>query len=95
MTDTTPDQRVAETAIDAARIMALIEDRLQVEVPSAHTPLYESGLIDSLGLVDLLVGLKEEFGVEVDVTTMDMDDLGTADAIAALVRRHMTRESDR
>lgn len=37
--------------------------------------LLETGLIDSLGVLELVAAIHSEFGIEVDVYEMDPDDL--------------------
>jgi acyl carrier protein len=58
-------------------------------VPEAVTddlPLIERGVIDSLGVFQLLAVLEEEFGVEVADDELVMEHFGTVRAIANLVR---------
>ncbi len=48
----------------AAEIITLLREGPGVEVPSADTDLIASGLIDSLGLVELIDAAEQRFGVE-------------------------------
>jgi acyl carrier protein len=75
------DRRVEE------RIREIFRDQLDVEVPSAATDLFETGALDSLGFVDLMAALAEEFDVHVVVETLEIADLRTIAAIAAFVAR--------
>ena len=44
------------------QLIDLVRDRLGVEVPSSDTDLVADGLIDSLALVTLIVGIEDTFG---------------------------------
>ena len=56
------------------------------------TPLLESGILDSLSLLKLLVFLEKEFGVTVDGFDFNLDNFNTIDAICAYVRSHNREE---
>jgi len=73
------------------RIAALFRERLHIEVPSPDTDLIESGLLDSMQLVELLLGIEEQFGVRVSIEELDLDDLRTLARIARLVERRAAR----
>lgn len=47
--------------------------------------LLEQGIIDSLGLLTVLVWIEEEFGVALDAGEIDEDDLRSVDAICRLI----------
>jgi acyl carrier protein len=74
-----PDPRVCE------RIARLIRESVGVEVPSHDTDLIESGLIDSLALVSLLAEIEREFGFELPLDTLEVDDFRTVETAAAYV----------
>jgi acyl carrier protein len=50
------------------------------------TPLIESGILDSLALLRLLVFLEESFNVQVDDFDFIPDNFNTVDAICAYIR---------
>jgi acyl carrier protein len=75
----TADPRVCE------RITRLLRDTLGVEVPSAETDLIETGLLDSLALVSLLAEIEREFGFELPLDTLEVDDFRTVETAAAYV----------
>ncbi len=77
MTDEVLTQRLAE----------ILEARLSVAVPSHNTDLVETGLLDSLGIVELLLAIEEEFGVQVQVEELDLEVLRSVEKIAGLVER--------
>jgi acyl carrier protein len=67
------------------RITRLIRDTLGVEVPSPDTDLIETGLLDSLALVSLLAEIEREFGFELPLDTLEVDDFRTVGTAAAYV----------
>lgn len=76
---TGPDPRVCE------RIARLIRESLGVDVPSPDTDLIESGLLDSLALVSLLAEIEREFGFELPLDTLEVDDFRTVETAASYV----------
>lgn len=72
--DTLPDQ--------IARIFAA---KLHVEVPSADTDLVETGVLDSMAFVELLLNLEEEFAVKVSLDELELDNFRSIARIAAFV----------
>ena len=57
-------------------------DELDLEVPSADTDMFEIGLLDSLKLVEMLFQLEQEFGVNVSIDDLDIENFRTIDRIA-------------
>ncbi len=47
--------------------------------------LFEGGILDSLGLVELIVGLEEEFGIEISPAEIDRDQWATPRKISAYI----------
>lgn len=71
------------------RLARFFVQRLHVEIPSFDTDLFETGLIDSLGFVELLHHLEEEFGVTVSLEDVDLDTFRSIERIAEfLVQAH-------
>ena len=52
-----------------------------------ETPLLQSGLIDSLGMVDLVAYLEQSFSIAVDDDDMVPENFETVAAISAFVTR--------
>ena len=63
----------------------LVRDRLGVEVPSPDTGLVAEGLLDSLALVTLIVGLEDTFGCQLPLDDFDIDRFRSVDAMAAFL----------
>lgn len=55
-----------------ARISALIEERLGIAVPAPDADLIDAGLLDSLALVNLIVGLEDTFACELPLDDFDV-----------------------
>ncbi len=67
------------------RLDALFAECFHVEVPSPDTDLLETGVLDSLQFVELLLQLERRFGFRVKVEDINLDDLRTLARIARLV----------
>ncbi len=74
------------------RINSLFSDRLNRDVPSNDIDLLDSGTLDSLALVNLLVLLEEEFDVAVDLGDVELDSLRTVLGISQLVQSFLAEE---
>ncbi len=69
----------------AEEILRVFRDVMGVEVPSRKTDILETGLLDSLALVTLLVELEERFGVRIDLETLDLEQLRTVESLGVVV----------
>jgi len=67
------------------RLGELFAESLHVEAPSPDTDLFESGTLDSLQLVELLLQLERRFGVRIAIESIDLEHLRTLERIARLV----------
>lgn len=80
---------MATTVSEAqARVQAIFRDRMEVDVPSADTDLFASGLVDSLTFVELLVHLEEEFGRRISLDELELEDLRSIERIARVMSRN-------
>ena len=66
-------------------IESLFSEKLLTHVESADTDLFETGILDSMSLLELLLQLEQTMGVTVSIAELDMDDLRTIRKIAHLV----------
>jgi D-alanine--poly(phosphoribitol) ligase subunit 2 len=71
-------------------IRAVLRDHLTVMVESADVDLLETGLIDSIGLVELILQLEDRFGVSLPMDTLEIDDFRSINRIADLIIRLST-----
>ena len=69
------------------QIIHLLSERVHVEAPSADTDLMESGLLDSLTLVELMSSLEEQFGINISFDEVEIDNFRSASRIAEFVNR--------
>jgi methoxymalonate biosynthesis acyl carrier protein len=77
------------SAVDLTeRINGLFLEAVNIEVTSPDQDLIESGLLDSLVFVEMLLHIEREFGVDVGLTGFDIDDFRTVRKIADFVQRH-------
>ena len=66
------------------RVHRIFVDQLQLDV-QADTDVITTGLLDSLAFVQLLIELEREFGLKVDVATLELDDFSSVSQIARFV----------
>lgn len=75
------------------QVSAMLEERLHLRVESADTDLIETGAMDSLLLVELLLQLEDVFGFKVEFEDLELEQLRSVDSIAELVAAHAPRSS--
>jgi len=68
-------------------IAAVLAGTLHVDVPSAATDLLAGGLLDSLGIVELLAEVETRCGVRIPMERLELEDVRSVNAIAAFVTR--------
>ena len=71
------------TAID--RVQRLFVEALNTQAPAPDADLIDSGVLDSLALVELLFALEREFAVTIPLEDLDIDTFRTVDSIAGFV----------
>jgi D-alanine--poly(phosphoribitol) ligase subunit 2 len=69
------------------RIALLLRQDLGLAPPSYETDLLESGVLDSLGIVELILRIEETFGVKVAMDELDLSSFRSIAAIASFVQR--------
>jgi acyl carrier protein len=67
------------------RVLRLFGDELLIDVGSATTDLIETGLLDSLALVELIAAIEQEFQVDLALDALDIDAFRTVESIAGFV----------
>lgn len=67
------------------RLGTVFVESFHIEVPSADIDLLESGILDSLQMVQLLLELEQRFAFRINIEHIDLDDLRTLKRIARLV----------
>jgi acyl carrier protein len=67
----------------------ILEQFLPGESPdnlTGTTPLFTSGLLDSIASLQLVTFLEQEFGIKVDAHEVVPDNLNTLESIAGFIR---------
>lgn len=70
------------------RLSALFSAKLNLQVPSTDTDLLESGILDSMTFVDLLVCLEKEFNQKISLDRLEIDNFRSIDRIVSLLDNH-------
>ena len=74
-----------------ARLSAVFSQELHVEVPSVETDLFDSGILDSQRLVELLLHLEQSFNTRIEVEDLEIENFRCIEKIAVFILR---RQSD-
>ena len=67
------------------RVQQLFLETLNVQVPSQDADLIESGLIDSLALVELLFAIEREFSVSLPLDDLEIENFRSVDRISEVI----------
>lgn len=67
------------------RIVRVFSGSLNLDISSDDTDLFESGVLDSLAFVELLLQLEREFGVTTSVDDLEVDNFRSIAAIVEFV----------
>jgi acyl carrier protein len=76
-----------EREVVVERVLRLFGDELSIDVASPTTDLIETGLLDSLALVELIAAIEQEFQVDLALDTLEIDVFRSVESIAAFVER--------
>lgn len=79
----------------ANEVAEIFSQGLHIEVPSHDFDLFTTGMLDSLQLVELIFQLEEQFGIQISLAEIDLQNFRSIDCIALmLVRRNGNGTSD-
>ena len=67
------------------RLSAVFSEVLHVEPPSADTDLFEAGIIDSQGFVELIFQLEQNFQTHIDIEDFEIENFRCIEKIATLI----------
>jgi D-alanine--poly(phosphoribitol) ligase subunit 2 len=67
------------------QIEELFVTRLFVHVDSPEIDLFEAGVLDSLGLVEILFGIEQEFGIPINLAELDLDQFRSIGGMARFI----------
>jgi acyl carrier protein len=68
-----------------SQLTSLFLEQLNVEVPGPDTDLIETGLLDSMKLVELLVQIEQQFGLRIELEQIEIEDLRSVTGIARMI----------
>lgn len=69
------------------KITRLLSDKIQIEASSIEADLVETGLLDSLKLVELMTSLEDEFGITISFDEIEIDNFRSVASIAEYVNQ--------
>jgi D-alanine--poly(phosphoribitol) ligase subunit 2 len=72
-------------AAPTERVTTLFTEVLRSRPPGPDVDLLETGLLDSLALIELILALELEFSIELPLEDIDIERFRTLETIAALV----------
>jgi methoxymalonate biosynthesis acyl carrier protein len=70
----------------ADRIGRIFFDTLNIEAPSIDADLFETGVLDSLAFVELLLRLEREFGLAISVDDLEVENFKSIARIAEFIK---------
>jgi len=76
------------------RIRATLLNRLHLRSPEPDVDLFQTGVLDSLSFVDMLVALEAEFSIHIPLDQVDLNDFRSIAAIAAYIEQDMTQKNE-
>jgi acyl carrier protein len=71
-----------------AQLRAFFSEKLSVEISSIDADLVQTGILDSLALVELLAYVEKEFETEISLDDIDIEDFHSIARIAEYVNAH-------
>jgi len=69
------------------QVERLFAEKLLLEVDSVDTDLLQTGTLDSVKIVELLLHVEECFGVSLPIERLEIDDFRSIQKIARLIER--------
>lgn len=75
------------------RLQALFPAVLYLEPPDPAADLLDGGVLDSLALVELLAAIEVEFGIEIPLDELEIEQFRTPESIAELVGQRLELEA--
>ena len=71
-----------------SRLLKFFLERVHIEVPSVNADLFETGALDSLAFVDLLLYMEQEFGITVSLEEVELDTFRSVEKIAEFLTKN-------
>lgn len=70
------------------QIAMLFSEKMNLDIPSVDADLFETGVIDSLAFVELLLHLEQGFGIKASLDDIEIDNFKSIERIAEFVANH-------
>jgi len=74
------------------RVTTIVVERLHLPVSSPDADLVATGVLDSLGLVELVAQLEGEFGTTIPFEEIEVDSFRSIDAVVTYLTEHLARQ---
>ncbi len=71
-----------------AQLRGFFSEKLSVEISSVEADLIQTGILDSLALVELLAYIEKDFGTEISLDDVGIEDFLSIAKIAEYVNAH-------
>jgi len=78
-------KKVADPETVANEVAEIFSQGLHIEVPSHDFDLFTTGMLDSLQLVELIFQLEEQFGIQISLAEIDLQNFRSIDCIALML----------
>ena len=75
------------------QLTGLLAEKLNAEVTSEDTDLFESGILDSQRFVELLLHIEQQFGTHTTIEDFEIENFRSVSRIAALILKHRNAAS--
>jgi acyl carrier protein len=69
-------------------LIRLFYERLNLSVTSYDADLFETGVMDSLTFVDLIVHLEQQFDIHIAADQLELEDFRSVAKIAGFIEAH-------
>jgi len=71
------------------RLLKFFLEGVHIEIPSVDTDLFETGALDSLAFVELLLYTEQEFGITVSLEEVEFDTFRSVEKIAEFLTKNV------
>jgi len=71
------------------RLLALFAEVMHVDIPSAQTDLFDTGILDSQKFVELLLHIEQNFHTHIDLANFEIENFRCVEKIATLILRQL------
>ena len=68
-----------------ARLSALFSEVMHIDVPSIHTDLFVTGILDSQKFVELLLHIEQSFQTQIDIGDFEVENFRCIEKISNLI----------